>query len=210
MQLAGAATANEIGAVFKFGALEGVITAVFARVDGDPHRPPQRLRPRLPRGHTLPLPDSRHRCARRRGRAGQNWGRIFGNSCIIDHGDGTRANYGHFRAPLAVKIGDTVALGQIIGIHGQHRLLYRRPCPHQPREVGQPMVQQGRGRWRLPPPRPCRIPRRRRPPIAPGVSSHRRWFAGVPRRSVHSGALESLNPPGATFAPDARAAGGPG
>ena len=208
MQLAGAATANEIGAAFKFGALEGVITAVFARVDEIHTDPHSGFDLAFPEG--TPFPCLTAGTVVLVGVDGQdNWGRIFGNSCIIDHGDGTRANYGHFRAPLAVKVGDTVALGQIIGIQGQHRLLYRRPCPHQPREVGQPMVQQGRGRWRLPPPRPCRIPRRRRPPIAPGVSSHRRWFAGVPRRSVHSGALESLNPPGATFAPDARAAGGP-
>ena len=117
MQLAGAATANEIGAAFKFGALEGVITAVFARTDEIHHDPHSGFDLAFPEGTAFPCLAAGTVVLV--GVDGQdNWGNIFGNSCIIDHGDGTRANYGHFRDPLAVKVGDAVAVGQILGIQG--------------------------------------------------------------------------------------------
>jgi len=45
------------------------------------------------------------------------WGATFGFSCIIDHGDGTRALYAHF-AYLNVSVGDVVDYDTILGQQG--------------------------------------------------------------------------------------------
>jgi murein DD-endopeptidase MepM/ murein hydrolase activator NlpD len=46
-----------------------------------------------------------------------SWLGIFGNCVIIDHGMGVQSLYGHLSA-LDVKVGDTVAKGQVIGRSG--------------------------------------------------------------------------------------------
>ena len=45
------------------------------------------------------------------------WAKGYGNSIVIDHGNGRKTRYGHFSQRL-VQLGETVARGQSIGIEG--------------------------------------------------------------------------------------------
>lgn len=46
------------------------------------------------------------------------WSTIFGNSFIIDHGDGTLSLWAHFRDAPLVKVGDRVEVGTPLGVQG--------------------------------------------------------------------------------------------
>jgi murein DD-endopeptidase MepM/ murein hydrolase activator NlpD len=46
------------------------------------------------------------------------WDGGYGNSVLLDHGNGIRTRYAHFRAPAPVGVGARVNKGQVIGYEG--------------------------------------------------------------------------------------------
>lgn len=46
------------------------------------------------------------------------WSVIFGNSVIIDHGDGTLSLWAHFRDAPLVQVGDRIDVGMPLGVQG--------------------------------------------------------------------------------------------
>ncbi len=116
MTLAGSVTANAIGATFTFpSGLTCLVTAVEGKTD-DAHTFPHS-------GTDLGLFDSTPVECLQIGRAifesveADPWGQVFGNSVIVQHGDGTRALYAHMQE-VRVKVGDMVAVGDILGLSG--------------------------------------------------------------------------------------------
>lgn len=45
------------------------------------------------------------------------WDGDYGNSILIDHGNGMKTRYGHLRS-ISVKVGDVVSQGKAIGVMG--------------------------------------------------------------------------------------------
>lgn len=114
-------TSNALGATFRakrtgMPDLETAVTGLFGVLD-DIHTKPHG-------GCDLGLWDGTPTPVLKRGvcvftsTAESAWGQVFGISAIIDHGDGTRALYGHLQE-LAVEVGEAVEVGDLLGLSGR-------------------------------------------------------------------------------------------
>lgn len=110
---------NVYNAPIKWGSgsvvLEGVLSGVMGKTDevhSDPHSGSD-----YEFGHGAQVPPVAVGSCVFTSTPNSPWGTVFGFSCIIDHGDGTRALYAHF-ASLSVAVGDVVDFDTILGVQG--------------------------------------------------------------------------------------------
>ena len=114
--LTGSVTANEVGGIFTSGAFSAPITATFGTTDDRHTSPHSGCDFAAPAGTPVPcLQAGTVVFASQDGEPG--WAETFGNSCIVDHGDGTRALYAHMLAVPVHKaaVPAPVAAGAILG-----------------------------------------------------------------------------------------------
>ena len=117
MALIGSVTANEIGGIFTSGAFSAPVTACFGLTDEVHTNPHAGTDLGADAGTAIPCLAAGRVVFTSRAETG-GWSDIFGNSCIVDHGDGTRALYAHMAEPPARAPGDEVAVGDTLGLIG--------------------------------------------------------------------------------------------
>ena len=116
MTLTGSVTANEVGGIFTSGDFTATVSALFGWMD-EIHTAPH-AGTDLAAIEGTPIPNLCAGTVVFASVAGTpGWAEVFGNSCIVDHGDGTRALYAHMLAvPVHYSaVPAPVAVGAILG-----------------------------------------------------------------------------------------------
>lgn len=117
MTLQATVTANEVGATLTAFGMVGEITACMGKTDEIHAAPHAGTDIAFPAGSSIPCFHGGFVVFTSEAGTG-GWSDVFGNSIIVNHGDGTLALYAHLAHPALYKAGDTAKLGSILGTQG--------------------------------------------------------------------------------------------